>query len=93
MLERGELSRVVADLGLAKRLIASATRHLTSAEQLSDSDPELAYAALHDAVRKAMAAMLQAHGLRADDHRRPSGCSTRRESPVWVVNGQTPSAR
>jgi hypothetical protein len=64
MLERGELSRVVADLGLAKRLIASATRHLTSAEQLSDSDPELAYAALHDAVRKAMAAMLQAQGLR-----------------------------
>ena len=64
MLERAELTRVVADVGLAERLIASAKRHLTSAEQLSDEDPELAYAAIHDAVRKAMAAMLQAQGLR-----------------------------
>ena len=64
MLERAELTRVVADVGLAERLIASAERHLTSAEQLSDEDPELAYAAIHDAVRKAMAAMLQAQGLR-----------------------------
>ena len=64
MLGRAELTRVVADVGLAERLIASAKRHLTSAEQLSDEDPELAYAAIHDAVRKAMAAMLQAQGLR-----------------------------
>lgn len=64
MLARAELTRVVADVGLAERLIASAQRHLTSAEQLSDEDPELAYAAIHDAVRKAMAAMLQAQGLR-----------------------------
>lgn len=64
MLDRGELSRIVADLGLAERLIASAKRHLASAEQVSDGDPELAYAAVHDAVRKAMAAMLQAQGLR-----------------------------
>lgn len=64
MLERAELTRVVADLGLAKRLIVSATRHLSSAERLRDQDPELAYAAIHDAVRKAMAAMLQAQGLR-----------------------------
>lgn len=34
MLERGELSRVVADVGLAERLIASARRHLDSAHQL-----------------------------------------------------------
>jgi hypothetical protein len=64
MLERAELTRVVADVGLAERLIASAKRHLARAEQLSDEDPELAYAAIQDAVRKAMAAMLQAQGLR-----------------------------
>lgn len=64
MLERAELTRVVADLGLAERLVASAARHVASAERLCDDDPELAYAAVHDAVRKAMAAMLQAQGLR-----------------------------
>lgn len=64
MLERNELSRVVADLGLARRLIASATRHLKSASALSEEDPELAYAAVHDAVRKALTALLQAQGLR-----------------------------
>lgn len=65
MLDRAELTQVVADLGLAERLLTSASRHLASAERLSDEDPELAYAAIHDAVRKAMAAMLQAQGLRA----------------------------
>jgi len=65
MLERGELARVTADLDLATRLIASARRHLNSAVLVSEGDPELAYAAVHDAVRKAMAAMLQAQGLRS----------------------------
>jgi hypothetical protein len=65
MLDRHELSQVVADLELAKRLIESARRHLASAELVADEDPELAYAAVHDAVRKGMAAMLQAQGLRA----------------------------
>lgn len=32
---------------------------------MADEDAELAYAAVHDAVRKALAAMLQAQGLRA----------------------------
>jgi len=65
MLERGELDRVIADLAMAERLITSARRHLDSADQLHEDDPELAYAAIHDAIRKAMAAMLQAQGLRA----------------------------
>ncbi|MGH3679665.1 MAG: hypothetical protein ACRDT2_05305 [Natronosporangium sp.] len=64
MLERGELSRVVADLGLAKRLLASARRHLESAAALSAQDPEPAYAAVYDAIRKALTALLQAQGLR-----------------------------
>lgn len=64
MLDRGELGQVVADLGLAQRLITSAKRHLTSADRLGEDDPELAYAAIHDAIRKALTAMLQAQGLR-----------------------------
>lgn len=64
-LQRRELTQVVADLELARRLVGSARRHLHSAERVREEDPELAYAAVHDAVRKAMAAMLQAQGLRA----------------------------
>lgn len=64
MLERGELGQVVANLDLARRLIASARRHVRSAEAMSDDDPELAYAAVYDAMRKAMTALLQAQGLR-----------------------------
>lgn len=65
MLDRRELTQVVADLELARRLIGSARRHLASAQLVADEDPELAYAALYDALRKALAAMLQAQGLRA----------------------------
>lgn len=65
MLERRELTRVIADVDLAHRLVGSARRHLHSAEHIGEDDPELAYAAVRDAVRKAMAAMLQAQGLRA----------------------------
>jgi hypothetical protein len=64
MLDQGELTQVVADLDLAERLLAAARRHVNSAETLCDSDPELAYAALYDAIRKALSAMLQAQGLR-----------------------------
>lgn len=65
MIERHELTRVVADDGLAKRMIATARRHLAGAELLAGDDPYLAYAALHDAVRQALAALLQTQGLRA----------------------------
>lgn len=64
MLDQGELTQVVADLDLAQRLLAAAGRHVNSAETLCDNDPELAYAALYDAIRKALSAMLQAQGLR-----------------------------
>lgn len=64
MLEDGDLGQVVADIGLANRLIAAARRHVKSAETLSHEDSELAYAAVYDAIRKAMTALLQAQGLR-----------------------------
>ena len=65
MLDAGELGQVIADTQLAQHLIAAAHRHVRSAATLADDDPELAYAALHDAIRKAMTAMLQVQGLRA----------------------------
>jgi hypothetical protein len=64
MLDSDELTQVVADLDLAHHLLAAARRHVGSAETLCASDPELAYAALYDAIRKALSAMLQAQGLR-----------------------------
>jgi len=65
MIERRELSQVTAGTELAERLLATARQHVTSASLLADSDPYLAYAALHDAIRKALAALLQVQGLRA----------------------------
>jgi hypothetical protein len=64
MIDQNDLTQVVADLDLAERLLSAARRHVKSAETLCDSDPELAYAALYDAIRKALSAMLQAQGLR-----------------------------
>ena len=64
MLERGELTYVNADTELAGRLMAAAQQHLVSAGLLADSDPYLAYSAIHDAIRKALSALLQVQGLR-----------------------------
>lgn len=65
MLDQDKLAQVVADTGLARHLIEAAHRHVKSAEVLANDDPDLAYAAVHDAIRKAMTAMLQIQGLRA----------------------------
>ncbi|MGD9991555.1 hypothetical protein [Pseudonocardia sp.] len=65
LLAAGRLERVPADPDAAARAVASARRHLESAHALVDDDPELAYTALYDAMRKACAALLAAHGLRA----------------------------
>lgn len=65
MLGRRELTQVVADAELAERMLSTARQHLLSADALAATDPYLAYAALHDAVRKSLAALLQMQGLRA----------------------------
>lgn len=61
----GRLERVPPDLDAADRAIDSARRHLRSAASLADTDPDLAYTALYDAIRKSCAALLLADGLRA----------------------------
>jgi len=65
MIERRELTQVIANADLAERLLATANKHLVSVEQLAATDSYLAYAAVHDAIRKALSALLQIQGLRA----------------------------
>jgi hypothetical protein len=65
MIERRELTQVTADTDLADRLLATARQHIASAQLLAGTDPYLAYAALHDAIRKGLSALLQMQGLRA----------------------------
>jgi len=61
----GELERVTPDRDTAKKLLASARRHLSSSRKIRASDSEGGYAALYDAARKACAGLLEAQGLRA----------------------------
>jgi hypothetical protein len=65
LVARGFLQRVPASPQAAHLLIADARRHLQSAETIADADPQGAYALTYDAARKAMAAVLEAQGLRA----------------------------
>ena len=54
MLERREFTQVTANAELADRLLATARQHLASARLLAASDSYLAYAAVYDAIRKAL---------------------------------------
>ena len=65
MLAAGRLERIPADRDAAARAIEAAHRHLRSAAALAETDPDLAYTALYDAIRKSCAALLLADGLRA----------------------------
>jgi hypothetical protein len=65
MIERRELNQLLANTELAERLLATARQHLASARLLAASDPYLAYAAVYDAIRKSLSALLQVQGLRA----------------------------
>lgn len=64
LITRGELERVHPSREHADRLIKQARRHLGSALQMCESDPEGAYGILYDACRKALWAILANQGLR-----------------------------
>lgn len=64
LLSGGELEHVTPDVDAARALLEVARRHLASAHAIRESDPEGAYAALYDAARKALAALLEVQGLR-----------------------------
>jgi hypothetical protein len=65
LIDKGELTKVVADLDPAHRMLYQANQHVRSVNTLASDDPYAAYSLIHDAIRKALAAMLQAQGLRA----------------------------
>lgn len=64
ILNDGKVERVAADESLARAEIENARTHLESAVVLIDSDPVMAYTALYDASRKAVAAHMRARGFR-----------------------------
>lgn len=65
MLLAGKLEQIPVDAAASGRAIDAARRHLRSADALADTDPDLAYTALYDAIRKSCAALLLSAGLRA----------------------------
>ena len=64
MIGARELQRVPASREHADRLLAESQRHLASARDIRDSNPEGAYQLLYDGVRKALTAVLADEGLR-----------------------------
>ena len=64
LLEAGHLEQVVANPAEARHLISRARRHLVTAANDADDDPEIAYNALYAASRKALTALLVEQGLR-----------------------------
>ncbi len=64
MIDAKELQRVPASREHADRLLAESQRHVASARDIVDSDPEGAHQLLYDGVRKALTAILANEGLR-----------------------------
>ena len=64
MIDAKELQRVPASREHADRLLVESQRHVASARDIVDSDPEGAYQLLYDGVRKALTAILANEGLR-----------------------------
>ena len=64
LLASGELQHVPASRKHADRLVYQARTHLTSAAEISESDPAGGYTLVYDAARKALTAMLENQGLR-----------------------------
>jgi hypothetical protein len=66
LLSSGELDQVPPDLAVARRLLADASRHLSTAAAAADGDDLAgAYQLAYDALRKSAASLLAAQGLRA----------------------------
>lgn len=64
MIDVKDLQRVPASREHADRLLEESRRHLASAHDIRESDPEGAYQLLYDGVRKALTGILANEGLR-----------------------------
>lgn len=65
LIHDGELERVTASRSQAELMLDDARRHIASAKTIASADPLGAYVLAYDAARKAIAAILEAQGLRA----------------------------
>jgi hypothetical protein len=75
LIAAGLIEEVEPDSDGAATLVAECRRHLVSAAQIADRDPNGAYQLLYDAARKAIGAHMLARGLRAAA-KRPGGHAT-----------------
>lgn len=64
LIEARHLQRVVGDPETVTALLASARRHVASAQVTAEDDPEAAYSLAYDAARKTATALLNHQGLR-----------------------------
>ena len=64
LIEARHLQRVIGDPDTVAALLASARRHVESARQTANRDPEAAYSLAYDAARKSATAPLSHQGLR-----------------------------
>jgi len=64
LVARRRIEKVAPNPRACAEWINDARRHVASAATLADTDPRLAYAAVHDAARKAITAHMNANGLR-----------------------------
>jgi hypothetical protein len=64
LIARRRIDTVTPNPRASAEWINDARRHLASAELLVETDPRLAYAAAHDAARKAITAHMNLNGLR-----------------------------
>jgi len=65
LIDAGELGQVPSDSELARRMLADARRHLTTAATAqSTGDLSGAYQLAYDALRKSAASLLEAQGIR-----------------------------
>jgi len=64
LLRDGRIEQLNPDIPTAWSRVDEAKTHLVSSAALAATDPTLAYVALYDAARKAIAAHMQAHGYR-----------------------------
>ena len=64
LLDARHLERVPADADTVSALLATAERHVTSAESTARTDPEGAFSLAYDAERKTATALLAHQGLR-----------------------------
>jgi hypothetical protein len=64
LLASDKIRKVAPDLDTARAELEVARRHIASAEKIMAEDPTLAFAALYDAMRKAITAHMRASGYR-----------------------------